>query len=84
MRVCVYVYIYICVCVCLCMYIGFQLLFNMLWKVHDNEHVTLLLQMVEQQWNLHQDEAFTMQPKHNATENGCNKQKKAAEDCSEH
>ena len=37
---------------------GFKLLFQMLWKNHDVEHIQVLLQAVKQQWELHQKHVF--------------------------
>ena len=37
---------------------GFKLLYNMLWKSHDVEHVQVLLQAVKQQRELHQQQVF--------------------------
>lgn len=37
---------------------GFKLLYQMLWRNHDNEHVQVLLQAVKQQWSLQQQTVF--------------------------
>ena len=56
---------------------GFMLLFQMLWKSHDTEHIAVLLQAVKQQWELNQQQIFDHESQEyrswlqTATKQGC-------------